>query len=120
MYPTLAEPYIPILFAYLHEPDCSPHVTSEAGTKIEPAMVEAFLQWGGKSNDQISFACNPYLASPHVTCPTYLCGLQIRPTLLASIISASQSNFLNHDIKNFPLQEKVLKMTRTAAQERVT
>ena len=35
------------------------------------AMTEAFLKWigGAKSNDQISFTYNPYLACPHVTCP---------------------------------------------------
>ena len=53
-----------------------------------PAMAEALLQWepwggGGKSNDQISFVFDPYLAGPHaVTCPIYV---GFRPTVLASI-----------------------------------
>ena len=33
--PNTAEPYIPILFAYLHEPDYSSHVKSEAAMRIE-------------------------------------------------------------------------------------
>ena len=36
-------------------------------------MTEAFLKWEGpKSNDQISFTNNPYLACPHVACPFYV------------------------------------------------
>ena len=48
-------------------------------------MAKAFLNWrggGAKSNDQISFAYNPYLARPHVTCPIYK---GFRPTVLASL-----------------------------------
>ena len=35
-------------------------------------MAEAFQVRGPKSNDQIFFAYNPYLACPHVTCPIYV------------------------------------------------
>ena len=75
---------------FLH--DCATGIVTKPKQKIllkhiHSVMAKALLKWGGgggKSNDQIPFACNPYLACPHVTCPIHV---GFRPTVLASCIT---------------------------------
>ena len=44
-----------------------------------------FIVGRPKSNDQIFFACNPYLACPHVvTCPVTPVFVGFKPTVLVS------------------------------------